>query len=153
MENASPCRQHVELCFEAASLSFKGTKVPSQSSVPSGSPCGSSTALHGLLSHNHSLVWPSSEFQGKLEYCFELKSPAYFSVTCAAFSPVHLRDVSRCEVLSSASHRRMKMPSGFPLLSVTLSLKGEGPSYNQRLWGPAGDRVPSWRDLYEQTGE
>lgn len=89
-----------------------------------------------------------------MEDCFELRSPAYFSVTCAAFSPVHSRDASRREVLSSATQKdENAVWVSTPVCDLESKRRGEGPSYNQRLWGPAGDRVPSWGDLYEQTGE
>ena len=110
---------------------FQGNQGVFPESSPSGSPNVSYSSAWSSLPH-HPLVWPSSEFQRKLEHwsCGLLPASVLY---VAAFSPVHSRDMSRHEALGSALHRRLNLPSWFPLLTVILSLKGEGPSWNQRL--------------------
>lgn len=91
------------------------------------------TAQHGL--HSHTVRWsgPAQSFKGNWNTVWSCGLLPASVLHVAAFSSVHSRDMSRHEALGSAFHRRLNLPSWFPLLTVILSLKGEGPSWNQRL--------------------
>ena len=103
--------------------------MSSQSPVPSGSP---------HVSLQLSMVFTPTPSTGLAQLRVSKETGTLFrgllpvSVPrVAALSPVHARDMSRHEALGSAFLRRLNLPSWFPLLTVILSLKGEGPSWNQ----------------------